>query len=93
MQQQHVVECIKDEFRLRHVDNPHKLHIELVFFNVKKHLEYSFFFFSFREVLDFIEWGPDSSKLFSKTGCKRISSKVAVVVAKHYSHVKPRNEL
>ncbi|CAH1118796.1 unnamed protein product [Phaedon cochleariae] len=64
MQEYHVKECIKDQFRERHVHNPRGSHIQ--------------------EVMDFIEWGPDDSKLFSKTGCKRISSKVALLVAKHY---------
>ncbi|XP_018579434.1 torsin-1A isoform X2 [Anoplophora glabripennis] len=73
MEERHVVECIKDEFRLRNVDSPSLVHI--------------------KEVLEFIEWGPDSSKLFSKTGCKRISAKVAVLVAKYYVHYEPRKEL
>ncbi|KAJ8920549.1 hypothetical protein NQ315_005418 [Exocentrus adspersus] len=64
MEQKHVIECIKDEFRQRNVFDPKSAHI--------------------KEVLQFIEWGPDSSKLFSKTGCKRISSKVGVMVAKYY---------
>lgn len=40
----------------------------------------------FREVLEFIQWGPDDLKIFSKSGCKRISSKVSVIVAKHYDN-------
>lgn len=87
------MECIKDEFRLRNVDNPQKIHMQLVLSALRKFSNFSFFPFCFREVLDFIEWGPDSTKLFSKTGCKRISSKVAVLVAKYYSHIKPKNEL
>ncbi|KAF7266066.1 hypothetical protein GWI33_020580 [Rhynchophorus ferrugineus] len=40
----------------------------------KKHIQ---------EILDYVEWGPDSSKSFSKTGCKGLSQKVALLVAKH----------
>ncbi|KAK4881753.1 hypothetical protein RN001_005072 [Aquatica leii] len=36
-------------------------------------------------VLDFVEWGPSPENLYSKTGCKRISQKVAMLVQKHYS--------
>ncbi|XP_044762428.1 torsin-1A [Coccinella septempunctata] len=33
-----------------------------------------------QEVLDFIDWGPDSKNaVFSKTGCKRISQKVRLI--------------
>ncbi|KAJ8984743.1 hypothetical protein NQ317_005008 [Molorchus minor] len=73
MQEKHVIECIKDEFRQRDVLFPNPIHI--------------------RQVLDFIEWGPDSSKLFSKTGCKRISSKVMILVAKHYPDDNKKSEL
>ncbi|KAJ8945873.1 hypothetical protein NQ318_002713 [Aromia moschata] len=65
MQEKHVIECIKDEFRQRDVNYPNPQHI--------------------KQVLEFIEWGPDTTKLFSKTGCKRISSKVMLLVAKHYN--------
>ncbi|KAL1509429.1 hypothetical protein ABEB36_004168 [Hypothenemus hampei] len=37
-------------------------------------------------VLKFVEWGPDESLLFAKTGCKRLSSKVALLVDKYYRH-------
>ncbi|CAG9773075.1 unnamed protein product [Ceutorhynchus assimilis] len=43
----------------------------------KKHID---------EVMKFIEWGPDESKLFSKTGCKRLGPKVASIVSKWYRH-------
>ncbi|XP_030756424.1 torsin-1A-like isoform X2 [Sitophilus oryzae] len=36
------------------------------------------------QIMQYIEWGPDSSKTFSKTGCKRIGQKVALLVAKYY---------
>jgi len=34
------------------------------------------------EVLDFVEWGPRPENLYSKTGCKRLSQKVAMVIQK-----------
>lgn len=64
MQENHIIQCIKDQFTQRGVPSPKQEHI--------------------KEVLEFVEWGPDDIKLYSKTGCKRISSKVAVIVAKHY---------
>ncbi|GJQ74640.1 hypothetical protein Trydic_g21493 [Trypoxylus dichotomus] len=33
------------------------------------------------EVLEFVEWGPSPENVFSKTGCKRISQKVAAIIA------------
>lgn len=47
------------------------------------------------EVMKFIEWGPDSSRKFSKTGCKRLGQKVAVLVDKHYPqyHFQGNDEL
>lgn len=42
--------------------------------------------FIFSEVMKIIEWGPDSSKLFSKTGCKRLGPKVALLVDRYYRH-------
>lgn len=35
------------------------------------------------EVLDFIEWGPEPERKYSKTGCKRLSQKVALVAHKY----------
>lgn len=37
----------------------------------------------FREVMDFVEWGPSPDNLYSKTGCKRLSQKVAMTVQKY----------
>nr|XP_023025779.1 torsin-1A-like [Leptinotarsa decemlineata] len=73
MEERHVRECIKDQFRERNVEFPSEEHIN--------------------EVMEFIEWGPDGTKLFSKTGCKRISSKVAILVAKHYKWALKNDEL
>ncbi|KAG5882132.1 hypothetical protein JTB14_005961 [Gonioctena quinquepunctata] len=73
MQESHVRECIKDQFRERNVFSPSEKYIQ--------------------EVMEFIEWGPYDTKLFSKTGCKRISSKVAILVAKHYSRFNEKSEL
>ncbi|KAJ8961638.1 hypothetical protein NQ314_005890 [Rhamnusium bicolor] len=72
MQESHVIECIRDEFRQRGVMGPSPLHIN--------------------EAFEFIQWGPDHSKLFSKTGCKRISAKVGVLVAKYYRPVNEGND-
>jgi len=33
-----------------------------------------------REVLNYMTYGPEPYKLFSNSGCKRISSKVAAVM-------------
>ncbi|VEN53084.1 unnamed protein product [Callosobruchus maculatus] len=46
-----------------------------------------------QEVMEIIEWGPARSKLFSTTGCKRISSKVALIVAKYYRKQEGKEEL
>ncbi|XP_044259628.1 torsin-1A-like [Tribolium madens] len=35
------------------------------------------------EAMAFIEWGPSREKLFSTTGCKRISQKVGTIVTKY----------
>ncbi|KRT80583.1 hypothetical protein AMK59_7257 [Oryctes borbonicus] len=34
-----------------------------------------------QNVLEYIEWGPNPENVFSKTGCKRLSQKVAVISA------------
>ncbi|CAG9861047.1 unnamed protein product [Phyllotreta striolata] len=70
MQVNHVIDCIKDQFRERGVASPQQTHID--------------------EILEYIEWAPADTKLYSKTGCKRISSLVAVAVAKHYRHTQKR---
>ncbi|KAF2900894.1 hypothetical protein ILUMI_05299 [Ignelater luminosus] len=36
-----------------------------------------------QEVMDFVEWGPLPDNLYSKTGCKRLSQKVAMTVQKY----------
>lgn len=33
--------------------------------------------------MDFIDWGPPDEKIYSKTGCKRISQKVGMLVFKY----------
>jgi hypothetical protein len=33
--------------------------------------------------MEFIEWGPSKERVFSTTGCKRISQKVGTIVAKY----------
>jgi hypothetical protein len=35
------------------------------------------------EAMEFIEWGPSKERVFSTTGCKRISQKVGTIVAKY----------
>ncbi|KAB0802881.1 hypothetical protein PPYR_05067 [Photinus pyralis] len=35
-------------------------------------------------ILEFVEWGPSPDNLYSKTGCKRISQKVALIVHTHW---------
>lgn len=42
------------------------------------------------EVFNYIDFGPDPEKIFSKTGCKRISQKVGNIVVKYYQ---PRDDL
>nr|XP_022904903.1 torsin-1A-like [Onthophagus taurus] len=37
------------------------------------------------EVLEGVEWGPSPENLFSKTGCKRLSQKVAMITQKNYA--------
>lgn len=34
----------------------------------------------FSLVLDFVEWGPSPNNLYSKTGCKRLSQKVGLII-------------
>lgn len=36
-----------------------------------------------QQVMEFVEWGPYPDNLYSKTGCKRLSQKVAMVVQKN----------
>ncbi|CAG9760886.1 unnamed protein product [Ceutorhynchus assimilis] len=36
------------------------------------------------EVMKFIHWGPDQSRLFSKTGCKRLGPKVGLIISESY---------
>ncbi|XP_050518651.1 torsin-1A-like [Diabrotica virgifera virgifera] len=64
MQEAHVKECIKDQFRERGITNPTDDDI--------------------KEIMSFIEWGPEGVNLFSKTGCKRISAKVGKLVVRKY---------
>ncbi|XP_050296221.1 torsin-1A-like isoform X2 [Anthonomus grandis grandis] len=45
------------------------------------------------EVMEIVQWGPEDTKLFSKTGCKRLGAKVGLLVDKHYWHETHRNEL
>ncbi|RZC39350.1 Torsin and/or AAA 5 domain containing protein [Asbolus verrucosus] len=40
------------------------------------------------EAMEFIEWGPSAEKVFSTTGCKRISQKVGTIVSKYKLHIK-----
>lgn len=35
-------------------------------------------------ILEYVEWGPAPENIYSKTGCKRISQKVALVVHKYW---------
>lgn len=35
-------------------------------------------------MLNEVEWGPEDEKLFSKTGCKRISQRVGLITSKYY---------
>ncbi|KAL1509427.1 hypothetical protein ABEB36_004167 [Hypothenemus hampei] len=45
-------------------------------------------------IFKFVEWGPDTSLIFAKTGCKRLSPKVALLVNKYYKHeISKQNEL
>jgi hypothetical protein len=39
--------------------------------------------FIYSEAMEFIEWGPSKERVFSTTGCKRISQKVGTIVAKY----------
>ncbi|XP_056631219.1 torsin-1A-like [Diorhabda sublineata] len=66
MQENHVKQCILDQFRDRGIPSPKEEHVQ--------------------EIMNVVEWGPKDSKLFSKTGCKRISSQVSILVAKYYWH-------
>lgn len=34
----------------------------------------------YREVMEFVEYGPEDEKVYSLTGCKRLSQKVAMVI-------------
>lgn len=47
----------------------------------------------FREVMEFVEWGPTPGNLFSKTGCKRLSQKIAMLIQKHNLVPKKKPEL
>ncbi|XP_063912365.1 torsin-1A-like [Zophobas morio] len=38
------------------------------------------------EAMEFIVWGPSTEKIFSTTGCKRISQKVGTIVSKYKLH-------
>ncbi|XP_066147578.1 torsin-1A-like [Euwallacea fornicatus] len=44
------------------------------------------------EILQDIQWGPEETKIFSKTGCRRLGQKVATLVDKHYRHIAFDNE-
>lgn len=37
--------------------------------------------------MSYVEWAPDPEKLFSKTGCKRLSQKVAMVVMQNKHNI------
>ncbi|XP_025835910.1 torsin-1A [Agrilus planipennis] len=63
LEQEHVIECIRDEYKKRGVQYPSQELID--------------------EILVGVEWGPQPHNLFSKTGCKRLSQKVALAVQKH----------
>lgn len=89
MEEVHVRECIKDQFRERNVYAPEEAHIRYEILRIKSLQLISLHIF--REVLNFIQWGPKDLNIFSKSGCKRISSKVSVMVAKYYNF--PKKEL
>ncbi|XP_066252157.1 torsin-1A-like [Euwallacea similis] len=40
-----------------------------------------------KEILKDVKWGPEETKVFSTTGCRRLGQKVAVLVDKHYQHI------
>ena len=37
----------------------------------------------FSEAMETVAYGPDSDQLFAKTGCKRISQRVGLIVQKY----------